>query len=29
VLLGDEQQLPPIGAGNIISDLCALGIPHY
>lgn len=28
VLLGDEQQLPPIGAGNIISDLCALGIPH-
>ncbi|MBR3018151.1 MAG: AAA family ATPase [Clostridia bacterium] len=28
ILFGDDQQLPPIGPGNIIADLCALGIPH-
>ena len=28
VLVGDAQQLPSIGAGNVIEDLCGLGIPH-
>ena len=27
VLIGDDQQLPPIGAGNVINDLRSLDVP--
>lgn len=28
VMIGDHQQLPGVGAGNIIPDLLRLGVPH-
>lgn len=28
VLVGDPMQLPAVGAGNVVPDLLALGVPH-